>query len=116
MLPWHPLFYVFLQTSSEQPFKKFRKVPLACLHHVTVSPANFAAPFLYTRKICEHAAVLQAMNPVQQARLDVLAHPGNFDIIALLHQLTLQPTSSMPAWATADSARCNSACMSPVVL
>ena len=41
--------------------------------------------------------MLQAMNPVQQARLDVLAHPGNFDIIALLHQLTLQPTASMPA-------------------
>ena len=39
----------------------------------------------------ECVAVLQAMYPVQQARLDVLAHPGNFDIIALLHQLTLQP-------------------------
>ena len=45
----------------------------------------------------ECVAVLQAINPVQQARLDVLAHPGSFDITALLHQLTLQPTASMPA-------------------
>lgn len=34
--------------------------------------------------------LLQDVSPVQQARLDVLAHPGHFDIITLLHQLTTQ--------------------------
>ena len=32
--------------------------------------------------------VPQIVTPVQQARLDVLAHPGHFDIIALLHELS----------------------------
>ena len=34
---------------------------------------------------------LQAITPVQQARLEVLAHPGSLNIVALLHQSTLQP-------------------------
>ena len=31
---------------------------------------------------------LQIVTPTQQARLDVLAHPGHFDIITLLHELS----------------------------
>ena len=38
--------------------------------------------------------VLQVITPVQQAKLDLLAHPGSLNIVALLHQSASQPRAS----------------------
>ena len=39
--------------------------------------------------------VLQVITPVQQAKLDLLAHPGSLNIVALLHQSSaFQPKAS----------------------
>ncbi len=39
--------------------------------------------------------VLQVITPVQQAHLDLLAHPGSLNIVALLHQSSAcQPRAS----------------------